>query len=88
MPILKQIGDDISAGTINQTGVILIEATRTGSDTILAQIVQLVETAQTRKAPIQKLADIVAGYFTYFVMSLASLTFLFWYGLGTRIWRM
>jgi Cu2+-exporting ATPase len=86
MPILKQIGDDISAGTINQTGVILIEATRTGSDTILAQIVQLVETAQTRKAPIQKLADIVAGYFTYFVMSLASLTFLFWYGLGTRIW--
>jgi Cu2+-exporting ATPase len=86
MPILKQIGDDISAGTINQTGVILIEATRTGSDTILAQIVQLVETAQTRKAPIQKLADIVAGYFTYFVMSLAGLTFIFWYGLGTRIW--
>lgn len=86
MPILKQIGDDISAGTINQTGVILIEATRTGSDTILAQIVQLVETAQTRKAPIQKLADIVAGYFTYFVMGLASLTFIFWYGLGTRIW--
>ncbi len=86
MPILKQIGDDISAGTMNQTGVILIEATRTGSDTILAQIVQLVETAQTRKAPIQKLADIVAGYFTYLVMSLAGLTFLFWYGLGTRIW--
>ncbi|CAD5927541.1 heavy metal translocating P-type ATPase [Planktothrix agardhii] len=86
MPILKQIGDDISAGTINQTGVILIEATRTGFDTTLAQIVQLVETAQTRKAPIQKLADIVAGYFTYFVMSLAGLTFLFWYGLGTRIW--
>ena len=47
MPILKQIGDDISAGTINQTGVILIEATRTGFDTTLAQIVQLVETAQT-----------------------------------------
>ncbi len=86
MPILKQIDDHISAGTINQTGVILIEATRTGSDTILAQIVQLVETAQTRKAPIQKLADIVAGYFTYLVMSLAGLTFLFWYGLGTRIW--
>ncbi|HEY9862857.1 MAG TPA: heavy metal translocating P-type ATPase [Candidatus Obscuribacterales bacterium] len=86
MPILKQIGDDISAGTINQTGVILIEATRTGSDTILAQIVQLVETAQTRKAPIQKLADIVAGYFTYCVMGLAGLTFIFWYGLGTRIW--
>ena len=86
MPILKQIDDSISAGTINQSGVILIEATRTGSDTILAQIVQLVETAQTRKAPIQKLADTVAGYFTYFVMSLASLTFLFWYGLGTRIW--
>ena len=85
MPILKQIDDSISAGTINQSGVILIEATRTGSDTILAQIVQLVETAQTRKAPIQKLADTVAGYFTYLVMSLASFTFLFWYGLGTRI---
>ncbi len=86
MPVLKQSGDTVAAGTINQSGLIIVQATRIGSETTLAQIVQLVETAQTRKAPIQKLADTVAGYFTYGVMSLATLTFLFWYFVGTRIW--
>ncbi len=86
MPIVKQSGDQVSAGTLNQSGAIIIQATRTAEETTLAQIVSLVEKAQTRKAPIQNLADKVAGYFTYGVMSLAALTFLFWYGLGTKLW--
>jgi Cu2+-exporting ATPase len=86
MPVVKQVGDGVVAGTMNQSGMMIIQATRTGSQTTIAQIVNLVETAQTRKAPIQNLADTVAGYFTYGVMSLATLTFLFWFIIGTRIW--
>jgi Cu2+-exporting ATPase len=86
VPILKQPGDTVTAGTINQSGVIVIKATRTGEETTLAQIVALVEEAQTRKAPVQQLADTVAGYFTYGVLAIASLTFLFWYVAGTKIW--
>ncbi|MEB3217499.1 MAG: heavy metal translocating P-type ATPase [Nostocales cyanobacterium 94392] len=86
-PISKQVGDKVSAGTINQSGTIVIEATRTGDDTTVAKIVSLVETAQMRKAPVQRLADTVAGYFTYGVLSTALLTFLFWYFIGTNIWH-
>ncbi len=86
VPVLKQPEDVVTAGTLNQSGAIAIQATRTGSDTTLAQIVALVETAQTRKAPVQKLADTVAGYFTYGVLTAALLTFLFWYFIGTHIW--
>lgn len=82
LPVLKQPGDAVAAGTLNQTGAIALRATRTGKDTTLAQIIALVETAQTRKAPIQRLADVVAGYFTYGVMAIALLTFLFWYFIG------
>ncbi|WP_448561548.1 heavy metal translocating P-type ATPase [Trichothermofontia sp.] len=85
MPVVKQVGDTVAAGTLNQSGAIVLEATRTGQDTTLAQIIALVEAAQTRKAPIQRLADQVAGYFTYGVMTIALLTFLFWYGLGTHL---
>ena len=88
MPVVKRPGDRVVAGSFNQSGAIAIQATRIGKDTTLAQIIQLVETAQTRKAPIQRLADTVAGYFTYGIMAIASLTFLFWYGLGTRLWPM
>jgi P-type Cu2+ transporter len=86
IPVIKQPGDTVTAGTLNQSGVIALEATRTGEETTLAQIVALVEEAQTRKAPVQKLADTVAGYFTYTVLAIASLTFLFWYLVGTKIW--
>ncbi|WP_414582032.1 heavy metal translocating P-type ATPase [Scytonema sp. PCC 10023] len=87
VPVTKQPGDLVIAGTLNQSGAIAIEATRTGSDTTLAQIVALVEAAQTRKAPVQKLADTVAGYFTYGVLTAALLTFVFWYFFGTHIWH-
>ncbi|MGL4622306.1 heavy metal translocating P-type ATPase [Chroococcidiopsis sp.] len=86
IPVMKQIGDTVAAGTLNQSGAIAIRATRTGKDTTLSQIVALVEVAQTRKAPVQKLADTVAGYFTYSVLTVAALTFTFWYFFGTHIW--
>jgi len=86
MPVLKQKGDAVAAGTINQSGAIVIRATRTGKETTVAQMVALVEAAQTRKAPIQNLADTVAGYFVYGVMAISALTFLFWYFAGTHIW--
>ncbi|HIK04950.1 MAG TPA: copper-translocating P-type ATPase [Trichormus sp. M33_DOE_039] len=86
VPVIKQPGDTVTAGTINQSGAIAIQATRTGVDTTLAHIVALVEAAQTRKAPVQKLADTVAGYFTYGVLTASVLTFVFWYVFGTQIW--
>jgi Cu2+-exporting ATPase len=86
VPVIKQPGDTVTGGTINQSGAIAIQATRTGDNTTLAQIVALVEAAQTRKAPVQKLADTVAGYFTYGVLTASVLTFLFWYFFGTHIW--
>ncbi len=82
IPVLKQLGDLVIAGTVNQSGAISIEVTRTGEHTTLAQIIALVEAAQTRKAPVQKLADTVAGYFTYGVLAIAMLTLLFWYFIG------
>jgi Cu2+-exporting ATPase len=86
VPVMKQPGDTVTGGTLNQSGAIAIQATRTGDDTTLAQIVALVEAAQTRKAPVQKLADRVAGYFTYGVLTASCLTFAFWYLLGTQLW--
>jgi P-type Cu2+ transporter len=85
MPVLKQPGDLVAAGTLNQSGAIALKATRIGKDTTLAQIISLVEAAQTRKAPIQNLADQVAGYFTYGVLAIALLTFGFWYFAGVHL---
>jgi len=82
IPVVKQVGDRLAAGTLNQTGGITLRALRTGKDTTLAQMIALVEAAQARKAPIQYLADTIAGYFTYGVMAIAALTFLFWYFIG------
>ena len=84
--VTKTKSDVVRAGTINQSGVITIEVTGIGQDTTLAKIINLVEDAQTRKAPVQKLADTIAGYFAYGVMAIASLTFFFWYFIGTNIW--
>lgn len=85
MPVTKQIGEAVTAGTFNQSGAIIIKATRIGEDTTLAKIVALVEAAQTRKAPVQQLADTVAGYFTYGVLAIATGTFLFWDLAGTKL---
>lgn len=86
VPVQKQPGGFVSAGTLNQSGAIALRATRVGKDTTLARIIHLVEDAQARKAPIQQLADTIAGYFTYGVIAIATLTFLFWYFVGTQIW--
>ncbi|MEN9221269.1 MAG: cation-translocating P-type ATPase, partial [Thermostichus sp. BF3_bins_97] len=86
LPVLKQPGDPVVAGTLNQSGLLVCRATRTGKDTTLAQIIALVEEAQARKAPIQGIADTVAGYFTYGVVTLALLTFGFWYWVGIPLW--
>ena len=86
LPVVKQPGDSVVAGTLNQTGAIAIKVTDSGGDTVLSQMIRLVESAQTRKAPIQRLADIVSGYFAYGVLTLATLTFLFWYFFGLGHW--
>lgn len=85
LPALKTVGDAVSAGTINQSGAVILTATRIGAETTLARIVEWVEQAQTRKAPIQKIADTIAGYFTYGVMAIATLTFLFWLFIGPHL---
>ncbi|MGD1906146.1 MAG: heavy metal translocating P-type ATPase [Leptolyngbyaceae cyanobacterium] len=86
LPVTKQPGDTVATGTLNQTGTIALKVTQVGDDTVLAQMIRLVETAQARKAPIQRLADIIAGYFTYGVLALATLTGLFWYFVGLPLW--
>jgi Cu+-exporting ATPase len=82
IPVEKTVGSEVIGATMNKTGMIKFKATKVGSDTALAQIIKLVEDAQTRKAPIQKLADIVAGHFILAVHVLALLTFFFWFFIG------
>lgn len=77
-PVLKQPGDSVIGGTVNGLGTFDMTVTRAGKDTALAQIVKLVEDAQTSKAPIQAFADKVAGYFVPTVISLALITFTAW----------
>ncbi|MCP4309270.1 MAG: copper-translocating P-type ATPase [bacterium] len=77
-PVDKSPGDEVFGATINQHGMIVIEATRVGSDTALAQIVHLVEDAQTSKAPIQRLADRISGVFVPVVLLIATATLVGW----------
>jgi len=78
MPVVKQSGDTVIGATVNGTGGLVVEAQRVGSDTLLAQIVQMVAAAQRSRAPIQKLADVVAGYFVPMVVAAAVITFIVW----------
>jgi Cu+-exporting ATPase len=78
IPVEKQHGDKVIGATVNGTGGLVIEAQRVGADTMLAQIVQMVAAAQRSRAPIQKLADLVAGYFVPAVVLIAIVTFIVW----------
>src|SRR5204863_1185622 len=78
MPVSKGAGDQVIGATVNQTGSFLMRAERIGSETLLAQIVQMVAEAQRTRAPIQKLADTVSGYFVPAVVGIAVLTFIVW----------
>ena len=78
MPVEKRIGDAVIGGTLNQTGGFLMVADKVGHDTLLARIIGLVAEAQRSRAPIQKVADTVAGYFVPAVLAIAIVTFLVW----------
>ncbi|MBL4938348.1 copper-translocating P-type ATPase [Clostridium sp. YIM B02515] len=84
IPVEKTIGDKIIGASINKNGAIKYKATRVGKDTALAQIIKLVEDAQGSKAPIAKMADIISGYFVPVVMSIALLSALGWYFIGSE----
>ena len=81
-PIQKQKGDRVIGATVNGTGMFIMKADRVGADTLLSQIVHMVAEAQRSRAPIQKLADIVAAYFVQIVMTAAILTFAVWAWIG------
>jgi P-type Cu+ transporter len=82
IPVEKKAGDEVIGATINKTGSFRFEATKIGKDTTLARIVRLVEEAQGSKAPVQKLADIIASYFVPIVIGIAVVTFLVWFFAG------
>lgn len=85
VPVKKQPGDEVIGATINKTGSFKFRATRVGSDTVLAQIVQLVQQAQGSKAPIQRLADQVTGWFVPAVIAIALFTFIIWFNFTGNI---
>nr|KJB65455.1 hypothetical protein B456_010G096400 [Gossypium raimondii] len=85
LPVFKEKGLTVSAGTINWDGPLRIGATSTGSNSTIAKIVRMVEDAQGQEAPVQRLADAIAGPFVYSIMTLSAATFAFWYYAGSHI---
>ena len=85
VPVEKAPGDEVAGGTVNVDGVLVFEATRVGEDTALAQIARLVAEAQGSKAPIQRLADRVAGIFVPIVIGIAAVTALAWYAVDGSV---
>jgi Cu+-exporting ATPase len=82
IPVEKNPGDKVIGATVNSTGSLVIEAEKVGSDTMLARIVQMVAEAQRSRAPIQKLADVVSGYFVPVVIGIAVIAFVVWLFVG------
>lgn len=82
MPVVKSAGDTVIGATMNTTGSFKFRATKVGKDTVLAQIIKMVEQAQGSKAPIQRLADIIASYFVPAVIGIAIITFIIWLTFG------
>jgi len=82
LPVAKRAEDLVVGGTLNTSGTLAFRATRIGADTVLARIIRLVSDAQGSRAPIQRLADVVTGYFVPAVLGLAALTFVAWFALG------
>jgi len=82
LPVSKKAEDEVIGATINKTGSFKFQATKVGKDTALAQIIKLVQDAQGSKAPIQRLADVIAGYFVPIVISIAIATFIIWFDFG------
>jgi len=82
MPVERSVGEKVIGGTINKNGSVEFRATAVGKQTVMAQIIRLVEQAQASKAPVQTLADQIAAVFVPVVISLAVLTFVFWYFIG------
>jgi len=82
MPVTKRAGDTVIGATINTTGSLRVRAEKVGADTVLAQIIKLVQQAQASRAPIQRLADTVSGYFVPAVMAIAIVTFAVWFTAG------
>lgn len=78
IPVAKEVGAKVTGGTVNGTGSFVMKAERVGSDTVLARIVRLVSEAQRTRAPIQRLADVVASYFVPAVIAIAAITFAIW----------
>jgi len=83
LPVTRASGDQVIGGTVNQDGRLIIRATRVGSDTALAQIVKLVESAQSSKPPVQRLADRISAVFVPTVLLIALITGIGWYAYGT-----
>ncbi len=82
VPVLKSAGSDVVGGTVNTTGSFVAKATRVGADTLLAQIVRMVESAQGAKLPIQSLVDRITAYFVPAVLAVAAVTFSVWWQFG------
>ena len=86
LPLEAAPGTELSSGSLNLEAPLVLQVQRVGAETALARIIALVEQAQARKAPIQGVADRVAGLFCYGVVSLALITLLFWWWIGARLW--
>ncbi len=85
MPSKKEVGDQVTAGTINTTGAFIFEATKVGSETLLARIIKMVEDAQGSRAPIQEMADKISGVFVPVVLVIAFLSLGAWLVIGTSV---